>query len=171
MYLRPYRDTDFEAVYELDRACFAPRFRFSRAMMRDVVGAHGATILVACEADGGVESMLGFCAVQMEVAEQSLLYGYVATLDVAETARGRGVGRALMTAAEQEVGRAGAKAMWLHVYSGNAAAIALYERQGYLRVGQEAAFYGAGFSALVYRKPLSPSDLGEQHGAGVSSAS
>ncbi len=156
MYLRPYRATDFEAVYALDRACFTPRFRFSRAMMRRVVDAEGAIVVVACETDTAneMETVLGFCAVQVEVAEQTLKYGYVATLDVAETARGRGVGRALMAAAEETTQRAGGRAMWLHVFAGNVPAIALYERQGYMRVGQEPGFYGAGFDALVYRKAL-----------------
>lgn len=156
MYLRPYRDTDFEMVYALDRACFAPQFRFSRAIMRDVVNGDASIVMVACETDpvSGAERVLGFCAVQVEIAEQTLKYGYVATLDVDERARGRGVGRALMEAAEQQVRHAGGQAMWLHVHALNAAAVALYRRQGYAQVGQEPAFYGKGLDALVYRKAL-----------------
>ena len=155
MYLRAYREADFEAMYALDRACFAPRFRFSRAVMRGVVGAREAVVLLACESnERGEEVMLGFCAAQVDKGDKGQRYGYVATLDVALEARGRGVGRALMLGLEEAVVRAGVTMMLLHVHVGNAGALALYEGLGYRRVDLEVGFYGEGFDGWLYQKGL-----------------
>ncbi len=155
MEMRAYQEEDFEAVYALDRVCFEARFRFSRAMMRRVVRAPGAIVLVAWEP--GVEALLGFCAVEMK-RDREHRWGYVTTLDVAPGSQGRGVGRELMRAMEQAVFRAGAEAMLLHVFVENAAAVRLYEGMGYARVGREVHFYGRGVDAWAYRKGLQ--DLG-----------
>ena len=149
MVLRAYREEDFEAVYALDRVCFRPRFRFSRAMMRRVVGAPGAVVLLAWEG----EALVGFCAAEVE-REGEAVWGYLATLDVAPASRGRGIARELMRAVEEEVAGKGAEGMVLHVFVGNAAAVGLYEGIGYERVGREVGFYGRGFDAWVYRKAL-----------------
>lgn len=145
MYLRDYNEADFEAVYRLDWACFAPRFRFSRAMMRRVVSSPGAVLLVSCEA----EVLAGFVAVEVQGER-----GYVATLDVSPDWRRAGIGRALMLAAEERAGASGAELMTLHVSVENGAAVRLYEGLGYVRVGVERGFYGAGWDGWVYRKEL-----------------
>ena len=154
MVLRGYREEDFEAIYALDQVCFGPRFRFSRSMMRRVVRAAGAVVLLAWEERvDGVEDLAGFCAVEV-TRDRERAWGYVATLDVAPASRGRGVGRGLMRAVEEAVSEAGGTVMMLHVFAGNAAAVGLYEGLGYERVGREIGFYGRGFDAWVYRKEL-----------------
>jgi diamine N-acetyltransferase len=49
---------------------------------------------------------------------------------------GRGIGKRLMTEAEQHARRAGAARLLLGVYSGNDRAVAFYERFGFRRVGE-----------------------------------
>lgn len=154
MYLRAYRREDFEAVYALDRVCFAPRFRFSRAMMRQVVGTQGAVVVLACEEADHQEVLLGFCAADSQASADGQGAGYVATLDVDPVARRRGVGRLLMGEVERQLSLLGATAMMLHVYAGNTAAVQLYESLGYVRVGQEPGLYGVGFDAYLYQKGL-----------------
>ncbi|HEX5469724.1 MAG TPA: GNAT family N-acetyltransferase [Gaiellaceae bacterium] len=56
-------------------------------------------------------------------------------LMVADGYRRRGIGRALMEAAEAWGRRVGVKKIELHVFPHNAGALALYERLGYRRVG------------------------------------
>ena len=56
-------------------------------------------------------------------------------LMVAGGARRRGIGRALMDAAEEWAGAAGITKIELHAFPHNAAAIALYEHLGYHREG------------------------------------
>ncbi len=155
MYLRPYQSSDLDAIFAMDRLCFGPRFRFSRAMMRRVIGAPGAVVRLACHAGAnGTEVLLGFCAAQVEDGGGDRHWGYVSTLDVAPESRRRGVAQALMHAAESEVARAGADCMLLHVYVENLPAVKLYEGLGYARGGREADFYGEGFDAWAYRKDL-----------------
>ena len=59
------------------------------------------------------------------------VHGYVPELAVAESWRGRGVGEALMTAADEWARGRGAEYMWLDVDAGNVAAQRLYAKRGY----------------------------------------
>lgn len=154
MHLRWYRSADFNALYELDRACFSARFRFSRAMMRRVVQAPRALVLLACDMDNaGAERIIGFCAVET-MGEGSEAWTYISTLDVSPENRGRGIGRLLVEGVEAEAGKWGARAMLLHVYVENASALRPYERLGYEAIGREPAFYGQDLDALLYRRWL-----------------
>ncbi len=144
--LREYRPGDVEAMYALDVVCFDPVFQFSRRAMRYFAEARRAVTVLA-EADG---ALVGFCIA--EVDEQT---GYVVTLDVAQAWRRRGLARQLMAEVEAKARAAGAEAMVLHVFNGNAGAMQFYESIGYDRVGRAEAFYGRGLDALVYRKRLS----------------
>jgi RimJ/RimL family protein N-acetyltransferase len=67
---------------------------------------------------------------------------------VAKTHRRRGVGRALMAAAEDWARSVGILKVELHVFPGNSAAIALYESLGYRREGLRLRHYRRG-GALV----------------------
>lgn len=154
MYLRSYRPTDFEAIFALDVLCFAPRFRFSKSTMRAVVSTKESRVQLACEEDAGAsETILGFCAVTLEMM-QGAYVGYVSTLDVHPNVRRGGIGRALMTALEGEIGHLDIRRMALHVWEANAAALRLYESLGYRRVARAPAFYGAGYDAWLYSKAI-----------------
>ena len=76
------------------------------------------------------------------------------SIAVADAARGRGLGVALLTAAERAARKRGAARMRLEVRQDNAAAIRLYERQGYRRFGARAHFYEDGGDAWRYEKIL-----------------
>ncbi len=65
-------------------------------------------------------------------------------LMVAHDFRRRGVGRALMEAAEEWARRVGVRKLELHVFPHNEAAIALYERLGYEREGLRRRHYHRG---------------------------
>jgi ribosomal protein S18 acetylase RimI-like enzyme len=58
-------------------------------------------------------------------------HGHVSDIAVAPEAEGRGVGRALMAAAEAWARARGYRALSLHVFVGNDGARAFYERLGY----------------------------------------
>jgi len=143
--LREYGPADLEAMYALDLRCFEPPFRFSRRAMRDAAESPGALTLLA-EAEG---QLAGFCLAHMQEH-----VGYVVTLDVAPEWRRRGLARRLMAGMEEKALEVGGEAMALHVFTGNTAAIRLYETAGYARLGTAAAFYGPGRDALIYQKRL-----------------
>ena len=68
----------------------------------------------------------------------------------------RGVGAALLAAAEKFAIRHEREALTLEVRYDNAAAIALYEKCGFRPFGEHEDYYEDGATALRYRKKLSP---------------
>lgn len=82
----------------------------------------------------------------------------ILTVGVAPWARRQGVGRALMVAAIGVAKQMGAGEMFLEVDVDNAAAVALYERLGFVRTGLRKAYYDRGAAgradALVMRLDL-----------------
>jgi ribosomal-protein-alanine acetyltransferase len=58
--------------------------------------------------------------------------GYIASIAVAPSARGNGMGKALMVEAIKRLTAKGAKRVGLHVRKDNAAAIHLYEKLGFV---------------------------------------
>ena len=68
------------------------------------------------------------------------------------------MGRALLSENLRQAANAGAKAMFLEVATDNAPALALYERFGFVQVGERAGYHrradGPRTAALVMRKAL-----------------
>jgi len=94
-------------------------------------------VLVAESADG--EGLAGYVCVWRRYVSDELddppgEMGYVSDLVVTESARGSGVGRALLRAAEASVRDAGVDMLRLSVLAGNLKAIALYEDEGFAAV-------------------------------------
>jgi ribosomal-protein-alanine N-acetyltransferase len=148
---RDYRDTDLEAMFRLDEACFAEEFRFDRESMREFAEERNAIVRIAEEVSG---ELAGFIIVHVERVATGWR-GYVVTLDVAAEWRQKGLGRRLMREAEWCAVAVGVGWMQLHVFTGNAGAIRFYERLGYERIRERRGFYGApGLDAFVYGKEL-----------------
>ena len=99
--------------------------------------------------DGG--SVLGFVVLVM----QGAFVGYVQSLAVDDRLRGQGIGTALMEFVEQRVFREQPN-VFICASSFNPGAQRLYERLGYLRVGELTEFMVAGHSEILYRKSVGP---------------
>jgi GNAT superfamily N-acetyltransferase len=105
-----------------------------RAVVTSIGEALGATkpdtaVLVAEDSAGG---RLGF--VHLHGARDFFTgeaHGHVSDIVVAPEAEGRGVGQALMAAAEDWARALGYRLLSLHVFDGNARARAFYARLGY----------------------------------------
>jgi RimJ/RimL family protein N-acetyltransferase len=117
------------------RRSVAEERRYIRALRRHPDGA-----LIVAEADGMVVGRLSIVRdphpASTHVADLGLM--------VAASHRRRGIGRALLVAAENWARRAGVSKLELHVFPHNAPALALYEAAGYEREG---------FRRRHYRRP------------------
>lgn len=123
--------------------------RLSRAQFRRHIDGATALVLVAGDADHLLGNVVVFFRRNASVAR---LY----SLTVAATARGHGIGRRLLDAAEQAARKRHCTTMTLEVRTENTTAMALYEERGYQRHGCRTGYYEDGAGAWLYRKPLMP---------------
>jgi ribosomal protein S18 acetylase RimI-like enzyme len=151
MLYRPYKPADFAALYAVEELCFAPPFRFSRALMRKLVANPNSATWMAEENS----ALAGFAIVDWATVPKGTV-AYIQTVEVAPSDRGHGVAGELMRLSENSARAAGATAIWLHVDVENSAAIRLYERRGYAPKGREEHFYARHRAAFIYAKPLGP---------------
>lgn len=79
----------------------------------------------------------------------------VLTLAVAPLERRQGIATGLLRATTERVRAHGGTAMFLEVAIGNAAALALYRREGFIEVGRRRHYYSDSSDALVLRMNLS----------------
>ncbi|HSB54337.1 MAG TPA: GNAT family N-acetyltransferase [Gemmatimonadales bacterium] len=104
----------------------AERRALSRALE---AGSPDAPVLLAEDADG---SALGFAYLETQTDYfTGRPHAHIAVLAVAERAQGRGVGRALLRAAEEWARRRGDPFISLNVFAQNTRARTVYEHLGY----------------------------------------
>lgn len=96
-------------------------------------------------ADSGAD---GYALFRLQPPEAELL-----RIAVRPAARRRGVADALLGRAIRRLRAAGAESLVLEVRSDNLAALGLYERWGFERVGIRQRYYVGGGDALVLRRP------------------
>ncbi len=150
---RDYRASDLEAMFQLDEACFAEKFRFDRASMREFAEEQNAVVRIATTNCGGIA---GFVILHIEHAASGWR-AYIVTLDVAPECRRKGLATRLMTDIEACAMAAGVRWLQLHVFTGNEGAIRFYERLGYSRICLSKDFYGEPeLDAFVYGKEVHP---------------
>jgi [ribosomal protein S18]-alanine N-acetyltransferase len=97
------------------------------------------------------EELAGFLVLSMRGA----FAGYIQSVCVAPGARGRGVGTALVRFAEARIFRESPN-VFLCVSSFNDGARRLYERLGYVFVGELEDYIVTGHSERLYRKSIGP---------------
>ncbi len=133
--LRRARPADVERIVDIEKEGFL--HPWSRELIERELGHSWSRILLACElgpaADERVVGYIVFWIVHDEV--------HILNVATALEARRRGIGRALMDAAEEEGRARGARLATLEVRRSNAGAIALYRAIGYRQVGVRANYY------------------------------
>lgn len=104
--------------------------------------------------DGRGDKTLGFAISRLVRPEAELL-----TIATAPSQRGRGVGRALLSAHLARLAAAGAREIFLEVDEANDPARRLYRAFGFVEVGRRPGYYprkdGSAATALVLRAELS----------------
>jgi len=145
--VRRARPADLDGLVALELASFASD-RLSRAQYRRHLRSASARLLVAV---AGRQPLLGAALVFFRKGSRmARLYSIASRPD----ARGLGVGARLLAAAEAQARHRGCLAMRLEVRADNPAAIRLYERQGYRRLGRLDGFYEDGTDGWRYEKAL-----------------
>ncbi|UGB38105.1 GNAT family N-acetyltransferase [Frateuria soli] len=148
--VRPATVSDLDALVALELHAFRGD-RMSRAQYRRHLASPRATVLVA---DTPGEGLLGSALVFFRTGSSRARLYSIAT---AAAARGRGIGASLLAAAEDAARARGCRALRLEVRMDNIAAMALYERAGYRRIGSYAGYYEDGEGAWRYEKDLAGS--------------
>ncbi len=137
-HFRRMRHDDLDRVMEIERAAFS--HPWSSELLRRELGHDWSTILLATERAGpsGLERevVLGFVIYWLVHDEIHVL-----NVAVAEEARRRGVGRALMLEAQERGRRLGASLATLEVRRSNTPALELYRLLGYRQIGIRANYY------------------------------
>ena len=78
------------------------------------------------------------------------------SIAVEQAERGRGLAKMLMEHSHRELTARGAKSFFLEVRESNAAAISLYGKLGYEKIGERRGYYANGEGAAVMGMILSP---------------
>jgi len=144
--LRPARAGDVDALLAIEEAVFRTD-KLSRASFRRLVASASAAVLVA-EADGQVA---GYCILLFRAnSSTARLY----SIAVGPGRSGRGIGRMLLEAAEQEAQARGRRSLRLEVREDNPRAIAIYGQSGFQITGSQLDYYEDGMTAVRMGKEL-----------------
>jgi [ribosomal protein S18]-alanine N-acetyltransferase len=137
---------DLDALVALEHKAFTTD-HLSRRQYRRALLSKSAAVLAAVDRSGLLGKTIVFFRANTSVAR---LY----SIAVTERARGTGLGKALLAAAERMARAHGARRLRLEVDQENVAAIAMYERRGYRRFAESLAYYEDGSDAWRYEKEL-----------------
>jgi ribosomal protein S18 acetylase RimI-like enzyme len=145
--VRRAQPSDLDELVALEQASFDGD-RLSRAQYRRHLDSDSALVLAAVDAP---HRLLGAAVLFFRKGSGAArLYSLASD----PAARGRGVGGALLEAAEAAARRRRCRAMRLEVRADNAAAIRLYERHGYRRLSRLEGFYEDGTDGWKYAREL-----------------
>jgi ribosomal-protein-alanine acetyltransferase len=144
--IRPAAASDIDRLVAIENRAFATD-RLSRRSFRQAVESPTTETLLA-ERDGLVA---GYCMVLFRRGSGvARLYSIAVDPEFGRA----GVGRTLLDAAESAAFEKDRLILRLEVREDNGAAISLYERCGYHRIGREPDYYQDGEAALRYQKML-----------------
>lgn len=146
----PMTTAHVDALMPFEREMFGPE-AWSAASYRGELADTRTRHYVAAEDEHG---LVGWAGV-MVVGAPPDATAEVLTVGTVPAARRRGVGRRLLADLLAEATRRGAGEVFLEVRHDNEAAIALYEADGFVRVGVRRGYYENGrVDALTMRKAL-----------------
>ena len=141
--IRPVLADDLGGLVELEQRCFGAHAWDRRQLEGELVRPGGIFLVSATDRFAGV-------AMGWSIAGDA----EVLRLAVDPAARRLGLGRQLLGALEARMCDLGAELIFLEVRADNGAAVALYEGQGYARIGTRPRYYADGCDALVLRRTV-----------------
>jgi [ribosomal protein S18]-alanine N-acetyltransferase len=148
--ISPANAADLGAIAKIERAAFSDPW--SERSFREALSQPSIYFVAARSDDGDV---LGY-VVAWFVADE----GQIANLAVAPAGWGRGIGRALLTAALQEAASRRVTEVYLEVRDSNYRARRLYGSSGFKEVGRRRNYYRLPVEdAVVLRRTLTQADV------------
>ena len=147
MQLRPFRISDLDTLCLIDQACFPPGISYSRTELGRFIAHRQSRTWVA--EDG--REIVGFLIANRHPMQP---LAHIITIDVIEPWRRRGVGRALMDAAENWAREQRLKAVALETAEHNRPAQKFYAARGYVKHEKLEHYYTDGAAAWVMVKWL-----------------
>ncbi len=143
--LRSYKVKDFDALFEIDQACYPSEIAYSRAELRYYLRFPNADCLIATIRDKPV----GFCLTTHQAA-----CGHIITIDVLEEFRRHKIGTRLLKAVEQHLAKSGVREVLLETATENDSAIAFWQKHGYRTRGIWKHYYPGGRDAYAMIKSI-----------------
>jgi ribosomal-protein-alanine N-acetyltransferase len=137
---------DIEPVMAVERELFAEDAWTDTMFWSELAQRDTRTYLVEEDTDGKVCAYAGLCAYAPHEA-------YIQTIAVAESHQRKGIGEQLLTTLLAEADKRGCAHVDLEVRADNEAAIRLYERHGFARIGLRKRYYQpSGTDAVIMRR-------------------
>jgi len=146
--LRPMRWWDIDRAVALERDLFPHDAWTTEQFWSELAGVPDLRSYVVA-VDG--PDLVGYAGLAVAGGD-----GDVQTLAVRGDRQGAGLGGRLLRALLVEAGRRSCTQVFLEVRADNVAAIALYARHGFERIGARPRYYHDGTDALLLRAPLLP---------------
>ena len=143
--LREYVPVDFEALYQIDQACYEPGIAYSRRTLSEYLDLAAVDCVIAERAG----KIIGFCLTAREGSA-----GYIVTMDVLAAHRRSGVGTRLLAEAERRMEAAGVRRVALETATDNVSAIAFWKKHGYRVRGVKKNYYPGGRDAFAMAKTI-----------------
>ena len=153
--VRKGRLADLDHLVAIEKAAFEGD-RLTRRSLRAHLTKSTVSLLVAEAEIAGFARVVGYALIAFRKDSKKARLYSIASDPEYRLGSGRGLGRLLRAACEEEAARRGAESLVLEVRADNARAIALYAARDYVKFGTIPDYYEDGASALRYEKPLSP---------------
>ena len=135
---------DIPQIAELEQICFSDPW--SEELLRDSLE-NGLYRFIAVKSG---DRVLGYAGMFMTIPEAQ-----IANIAVAPEARRQGIGRLLVQGLADVARKAGAETAFLEVREHNYGAIALYEQEGFVRLGMRKNYYDDPVeNGFIYAKQL-----------------
>jgi ribosomal protein S18 acetylase RimI-like enzyme len=115
---------DLDKIVEIERKCFEKDIAYTRDQLKYLITRAKSN----CFAEATEDTLRGFIIL---VHRQGTDVAGIETLNVDPAFHGQGIGRKLLTVAEQNILQQGIKKIRLEVSMGNHPAIRLYEKSGF----------------------------------------
>lgn len=125
-----------DKLYEIEKQCFEKE-AFTKQQIAYLVGDYNS-IGLAARADSEI---VGFAIARVDI-RRNMRFGHILTVDVVPAYRRKGIARKLLTQIENILKQKGASECRLEVRENNTAALSLYEKLGYKKVGKLERYYG-----------------------------